>query len=507
MLTRRGSGLLLHLTSLPGPYGVGTLGRSALEFIDFLKAAGQSCWQILPCGPISGVFDNSPYMSMSAFAGNQLLIDPDQLVEQGLLTKGQVTASRELSEYLVDFDRVRAFNANFMEAAFKEFVLIGPGVGFAEFCQAESWLDDYALFMALRDNFAAQPWVAWPDGLARRDPLSLERWRELLAERVLFYKFGQYCFASQWQKIHDYARQNRIRLIGDLPIYVAFDSADVWANQDCFLLDERTGMPTSVAGVPPDYFSEFGQRWGNPLFRWHDETELNKSLLAWWRQRFARTGALVDAVRIDHFRGFAAFWQIPAEDETAVNGKWLEGPGDKFFFGIKDSIGDLLVIAEDLGLITPDVISLREKLGFPGMKVLQFAFDSGPGNNYLPHNYEKPACVVYTGTHDNDTTLGWFLNEATPQSVKEMALRYTGSKGERIHWDFIRLAYASVAALAIVPLQDALGFGSDCRMNVPGTSSGNWRWRCAPRFLNDQIARELKEEVIFYNRLPIAGHE
>lgn len=502
MLTRRSSGILLHVTSLPGPYGIGTIGRGAFEFLDFLQAAGQSCWQILPCGPVSAAFDNSPYMSLSAFAGNQLLIDPEQLVEDGLLSRGQLPSPPRFSEYLVDFDQVRAFNQEFMDVAFKEFVSAGGAPEFNAFCNDEVWLGDHAFFMALREKFVSSPWVAWPNGLPCRDSAVVCHWREELKARILFHKFAQYCFAGQWRKLRDHAHGRGIRLVGDLPIYVAFDSADVWAHQDCFLLDRRTGMPTHVAGVPPDYFSDDGQRWGNPIFRWKTGKIFNGSLLAWWRERFARVHSLVDAVRIDHFRGFEAYWQIPANEETAINGKWTAGPGLAFFAGMKDVIGDMQIIAEDLGVITPEVVALRDSLGYPGMKVLQFAFDSGSGNAYLPHNYETNNCVVYTGTHDNDTTLGWYLSDKSSSVARDMALRYANSRGERIHWDFIRLAYASVAALAMVPLQDVLGFGSDCRMNIPGTARGNWRWRCAARFLTAATAEALREEAACYNRLP-----
>ena len=504
MHNQRSSGVLLHLTSLPGPFGIGTLGKSAFEFIDYLKAAGQGHWQILPSGPVSSSSDNSPSMSLSAFAGNPLLIDPAQLVGAGLLRREQVEIPSEFSEYLVDFDAVRAFNEKILEHAFLEFRLAGDSAAFAEFRRTTAWLDDYALFMALREEFQLRPWFLWPPDIAFREPEAIARWRETLAERIFFHQFVQFCFFSQWQILWDYAHCHGIRIIGDIPIYVALDSADVWAHQDCFLLDRETGCPTHVAGVPPDYFSETGQRWGNPLFKWWgDGGKMNQALLAWWGQRFRHICRTVDVVRIDHFRGFEAYWQIPASEETAVNGEWVTGPGLAFFSEMKDHLGALPIIAEDLGVITPEVELLRDTLGFPGMKVLQFAFDSDEHNAYLPHNYTTVNCVVYTGTHDNDTTLGWYFSNTVMQASKAKALRYTHSQaGSPIHWDFIRLAYGSVAELVIVPLQDVLGFGSDCRMNMPGTSEGNWRWRCAARFLNDETARALRDEVVFYNRLP-----
>ncbi|MGV1098700.1 4-alpha-glucanotransferase [Thiovibrio sp. JS02] len=503
MLTCRSSGILLHLTSLPGPFGIGNLGRSAFEFVDFLKACGQKYWQILPCGPVSRVFDNSPYMSLSAFAGNPLLIDPVQLVGEGLLSRDYVRPLGGGSEYLVDFSAIVPFQEEVLRQAFLEFQASGPSRSFTSFCDRMAWLEDYALFRSLREEFRFRPWGQWPAALVRRETAALEQWRERLAARIAYHKFVQFCFFSQWQRVWDYAHAHGIDIIGDMPIYVAHDSADVWANQHCFLLDPASGEPTHVAGVPPDYFSETGQRWGNPLFAWQRGKGLNEALLDWWAQRFQHTFGTVDMVRIDHFRGFESFWRIPAKEETAINGVWEKGPGLPFFAAMKKVIGDLPIIAEDLGIITPEVEELRDALGYPGMKILQFAFDSDAHNAYLPHNYSTPNCVVYTGTHDNDTTLGWFFSDRVPQSSKEKALRYAHSAvGSPVHRDFIRMAYSSVAALAIIPLQDVLGFGSDCRMNVPSTSSGNWRWRCAARFLNLEVAAALREEVMFYNRLP-----
>lgn len=506
MHIQRSSGVLVHLTSLPGPFGIGAMGKSAFEFIDFLETAGQRYWQILPSGPVSGIFDNSPYMSLSAFAGNPLLIDPAQLVDTGLLKREQTGISHDFSEYQVDFAAAFAFKEKILELAFLEFRLAGDSPAFAEFCQAMPWLEDYAFFMALRERFGSSPWFFWPLDISRRKPEALARWRALTAERILFHKFVQFCFFSQWRVMRDYAHCHGVAIIGDIPIYVALDSADVWAHQECFLLDHKTGQPTHVAGVPPDYFSDTGQRWGNPLFRWRDAGGgLNEALLDWWGRRILHLRQSVDVIRIDHFRGFEAYWQIPAEEETAVNGKWVKGPGLDFFTELQKHLGELPIIAEDLGVITPEVELLRDTLGFPGMKVLQFAFDSDERNTYLPHNYNTTNCVVYTGTHDNDTTLGWYLSDTVMQASKAKALRYAHSQpGSPVHWDFIRMAYGSVANLVIVPLQDVLGFGGDCRMNIPGTSQGNWRWRCAARFLNTETARALRDEVVFYNRLPAA---
>jgi 4-alpha-glucanotransferase len=504
----RSSGILLHPTSLPGPCGIGTFGQAAFDFIDFLEAAGQSYWQILPYGPVSRAFGCSPYMSLSAFAGNPLLIDPGQLAEEGLLGHDCTDcAGHDSSEHLVDFDAVIPRQEKVLRSAFREFQGAGGGSGdFADFCRETDWLDDYALFRSLREEFQLRPWFAWPASLARRDPAVLALWRERLAQQILFHKFVQFCFFSQWRRVRDHASSRGISIIGDIPIYVALDSADVWAGQDCFLLDPATGLPTHVAGVPPDYFSETGQRWGNPLFAWNRDNGLNPGLIAWWIRRFRHIFQAVDVVRIDHFRGFEAFWQIPATEGTAVNGTWVKGPGQAFFAEMGKELGELPIIAEDLGLITPEVEQLRDQLGFPGMKVLQFAFDSDERNIYLPHNYETPNCVVYTGTHDNDTTLGWFFSDRVAQTSKDRALRCCHSSvGSPVHWDFIRLAYSSIAALAVVPMQDVLGFGSDCRMNMPSTSRGNWSWRCAARFLTDEIAVALRDETVFYNRGPAAA--
>ncbi|ADH85763.1 4-alpha-glucanotransferase [Desulfurivibrio alkaliphilus] len=504
----RGSGVLLHITSLPGPYGIGELGPQAHAFVDFLAAAGQSYWQFLPLCPTSPGLDNSPYMGLSAFAGNNLLISLEGLREEGLLGDESLRSAPEFSEYLVDFAQVRAFKEQVLAEAFalferqsQESELAGQ---LAEFKAGHPWLADYALFISIHEEQQGLPWYDWPEPLARREPAALAEQRRRLAARIDYHEFVQFIFYRQWQQLHAHAAARGISLIGDLPIYVALDSAEVWAWPECFLLDPKTHRPTHVAGVPPDYFSATGQRWGNPLFRWHGGgATVQKSLHRWWQRRFAHQFAQADIVRIDHFRGFEAFWQVPAEEPDAVRGQWVAGPGREFFRKMEISLGKLPIIAEDLGLITPEVEELRDRLGFPGMKVLQFAFDSDETNAYLPHNYAGPNCVVYTGTHDNDTSLGWYLSDQVSETAKERFLRYANSRdGRPVHRDFIRLALSSVGAVVIIPLQDVLGFGSDCRMNVPGTAEGNWRWRVASRFLTAEVAAELREETGFYNRLP-----
>lgn len=503
MLLERGSGILLHITSLPGRCGIGDLGPDAHAFVDFLAAAGQKYWQFLPLCPTSPELDNSPYMGLSAFAGNPLLISPALLAEEGLLPRRHLDNLPDFSEYLVDFNRVVPWKQEVLAAAFQVFQHEGGAEGFDDFCRAATWLDDYALFMALREEQRLRPWYEWPQALASREEEALAAGRQRLKERVRYHQFLQYCFYRQWQRLRSYAAERGVRLIGDIPIYVAPDSADVWARQECFTLHPKTLRPTHVAGVPPDYFSKTGQRWGNPLFRWHSrEPQVRERLYSWWRERFRQIFATVDIVRIDHFRGFESYWEVPASALDAIQGRWVKGPDRQFFTEMAAAIGNLPIIAEDLGIITPAVEKLRDALGFPGMKVLQFAFDSDAQNAYLPHNYPTTNCVVYTGTHDNDTTVGWYFSDKVAATSKERALRYAHSQvGSPIHWDFIRMALASVAAVAVIPLQDLLGFGSDCRMNTPGTPKGNWRWRVASRFLTDGVGQRLRDEAHYYNRI------
>lgn len=498
----RGSGILMHISSLAGPYGIGDLGRSSHEFLKFLADSGQCYWQILPVGTSSDAFDYSPYMSLSAFAGNPLLISPEMLVEIGLLSGRDLVDKPSFSEYYVEFDKVASYKNKLLEQAYKRFISRELPKEFIEFCNNSKWLGDYALFMSLREENGCKPWNEWPDAIARRKAKAITDARKRLAERIRYYQFEQYCFFSQWGIMRRKAFEHGVLIIGDMPIYVGFDSADVWAHQSCFSIDPETLKLASVAGVPPDYFSETGQRWGNPLYQWKTKAGyFNEELIDWWLERFKHSLDLMDLIRIDHFRGFASFWEIPAKEETAVKGRWVIGPGKDFFEIIFEKMGELPIIAEDLGIITDDVIELRDKFNFPGMKILQFAFDSDEKNLYLPHNFTTPNCIVYTGTHDNDTTVGWYFSSKVSQPSKDRAMRYANSHGgSQIHWDFIRMALASTAKIAVTPLQDVLGFGGDCRMNQPGTVKGNWRWRCAPRFLTESICLRLREETIFYAR-------
>jgi 4-alpha-glucanotransferase len=475
----RSSGILLHPTSLPGSFGSGDLGAAAYEFIDWLSSAGQSLWQMLPIGPAG--MANSPYMSLSAFAGSPLLIDLRELAESGWLTPEDLGGISGFSQRRVEYARVAQTRAIALAKAAKNFFQKRTGEQchqFEEYCEAEKgWLEDYSLFQALNSQRGGKLWVTWDRDLVRRKGPALKKTAKELREQIDFHKFVQWCFARQWNAVKEYARERNVRLVGDIPIFVAHHSADVWANQEAFFLDEN-GMPTVVAGVPPDYFSEDGQRWGNPLYRWN---VMKRQGYAWWIERFRRTFALFDILRIDHFRGFEGYWEIPASEKTARRGRWVKGPGEELFREIKKNLGALPIIAEDLGLITPEVTALRKKFNFPGMKVLQFAFMDSPDDKFLPHNYESNY-VVFTGTHDNDTTRGWY--EKASERERDFVRRYCKTDGHEIQWDLIKLALQSVADIAMIPLQDIIGLGAEGRMNYPGTVEGNWEWR----FTADQIA-------------------
>ncbi len=496
MTSSRSSGILLHPTSLPGRWGVGDLGAPAYRFVDFLQAAGQQLWQVMPLGPTG--YGDSPYQGFSAFAGNPLLISLDQLRADGLLADEDLADAPHFSDWAVDYGAVIEFKFPLLHRSFEHFragATPEQHQALADFRAANrAWLDDYALFAALKQAHGGANWNTWDAGAARRQPEALDRWRHDLAEQVEFQAYMQFQFFSQWRRLKEYANRRDVRIIGDIPIFVAYDSAEVWANPEIFALDQD-GRPTVVAGVPPDYFSATGQLWGNPLYHWD---VLARRGYGWWIERFRATFMLVDIARLDHFRGFAAYWEVPASEETAINGQWVDGPGAALFEAVRAALGDLPIIAEDLGLITPDVVELRDQLGFPGMKVLQFAFGAGPEEPYLPHNY-TPHCVVYTGTHDNDTTTGWWgtaaLHERTHAQI------YLGRDGSDIGWDLVRLAFASVAEMAIVPLQDVLTLGSEARMNTPGRAGGNWSWRYTPEQLSQPVIDRLRMLTAVYGRV------
>jgi 4-alpha-glucanotransferase len=496
MTSSRSSGVLLHPTSLPGRWGIGDLGAPAYAFVDFLHTAGQQLWQIMPLGPTG--YGDSPYQGFSAFAGNPLLISLDQLRADGLLEEEDLAESPGFSDWAVDYGAVIGFKIPLLRRSFERFQA-GATPELRQEVAAfragnRAWLEDYALFAALKQAHEGANWNTWEPGAAQRQPDALLRWRQELAEPIGFHAYMQFQFFRQWGRLKEYANQRGVRIIGDIPIFVAYDSADVWANPELFFLDE-TGQPTVVAGVPPDYFSATGQLWGNPLYRWD---VLAQQGYGWWIERFRTAFTLVDIVRLDHFRGFAAYWEVPASEETAINGRWVDGPGAALFEAVRARLGDLPIIAEDLGLITPDVNELRDQLGFPGMKVLQFAFGGGPDDPYLPHNYE-PHSVVYTGTHDNDTTTGWW-NTVMPHE-RTHAQIYMGRDGSDISWDLIRLALASVAEMAVIPLQDVLAFGSEARMNTPGRASGNWSWRYTPDQLGQPLIDRLRMLTAVYGRV------
>ena len=480
----RSAGILLHPTSLPGPYGIGEFGPEALEFVGFLEDAGQKLWQMLPLNPTGD--DGSPYSSYSAFAGNPLLISTRRLVEDGLLTSDVP----EITHGPVDYPAVISAKTKLLREAHGR---AKPGRDFREFQEEhEAWLGDYALYMALKSKYGGRAWNRWDEDVSKRRPGALREARRELEEEVRFHEFVQYLFFRHWESVKQAANEAGIEVIGDLPIFISHDSTDVWANQDLFFLDS-SGNPTSVAGVPPDYFSETGQLWGNPLYDWD---RMKEDGYSWWVERMRMALTLYDAVRVDHFRGFESYWEIPADEDTAQNGRWVKGPGDRVFRAFEKALGELPIVAEDLGEITPEVEALRDELELPGMKVLQFAF-SGPDNAFLPHEYEGSNWVVYTGTHDNDTTAGWWQS-AGPEG-RDFVRRYLGKEFVSV-WDFIRAAYSSVAGRAIVPMQDTLELGSEHRMNVPGTVGGNWAWRLKRSALTPQLARRLRSLTETYGR-------
>ncbi|MBN2467114.1 MAG: 4-alpha-glucanotransferase [Deltaproteobacteria bacterium] len=493
----RASGILLHITSLPSPFGIGDLGPWAYRFVDFLAESGQRFWQILPLNPTESVFGNSPYHSTSAFAGNPLLISPDGLVEEGLLERGDVETLPDFPAHIVDFDKVISYKQALLHRAYERFKG-GREYEYERFCSENRyWLPDCALFRALRARNQGKVWSEWPPDLRDRVPRALESAGSDFIEAVKEEKFLQYIFHKQWSALRGYCHQKEVRIMGDLPIYVQYDSADVWAHPDLFKLDEEK-KPSAVAGVPPDYFSKTGQLWGNPVYRWD---VLKERGYDWWIERIRYNITLLDYLRLDHFRGFVGFWELPAEEKTAINGRWIKAPAEDFFESILRSIPSPPLIAEDLGVITPDVVEIMDRFGFPGMKLLLFAFgDAGGANPYLPHNLVAN-CVAYTGTHDNNTVRGWFKNDATAPE-KAALLRYLGRNVpvKNLHWELIRLLMMSVANLTIFPMQDILGLGGEARMNRPSTANGNWEWRLAPDALTTDLRARLRSITEIYGR-------
>lgn len=536
---KRSSGILAHPTSFPGKYGIGDLGRYAYEFIDFLHKGNQSLWQVLPLNPTG--FGDSPYQSFSTFAGNPLLISPDILLDEGMISDDDlknINFDYSFDDTKIDYLETYKFKLAIFRKAFDTFKesprFILKRLQFEKFCnENESWLEDYVLFTAIKNhfidkrkdvvinidadiyntkdidedifdyiNFAQKNtkltrhqindyyygavWLSWPNELKERDPCAIEKWRKRLEYEVYFHKFLQFEFFSQWLSLKKYANIHNIKIIGDIPIFVALDSADLWANKNLFMLDEN-GYPTEVAGVPPDYFSQTGQLWGNPLYYWPAHKETN---YAWWIRRVSYILKNVDILRIDHFRGFESYWAVPYGEKTAVNGKWEKGPGRDLFDAIKQAVGDLPVIAEDLGIITENVRKLLESLDLPGMRVLQFAFDGRPKNANIPHNIENSNVVLYTGTHDNDTTVGWYMKAS--ERERDQFRRYMDIHGDDPSWSIIKLAFLSTAVFALFPIQDVLSLGSESRMNRPGVMEGNWRFRFSKQMLTADIAERLE---------------
>lgn len=495
----RASGLLLHPTCLPGPHGIGDIGPAAYRFVEFLQGSAQQLWQILPLGPTG--FGNSPYMCYSAMAGNPLLISLEDLRNRNLLAQEDLDSLPEFAADAVDFEQVIAAKLPRLRRAWENFqsrATPGERDEFAGFCHSKAyWLDDFAFFMALKDAHQGQPWTAWEREIAWRQPEAVTQWRQKLTGEIQFQQFLQFEFFQQWSRLKAYANDRGIQIIGDIPIYVAHNSVDVWAHPENYCLDPETGEPALMAGVPPDYFSETGQLWGNPIYNWE---HMQRDRFHWWVERFRAMLDYVDLIRVDHFRGFQAYWQVHQGQTTAIHGEWVEAPGVELFEVINQELGYLPILAEDLGMITPEVETLRDRFEFPGMKVLQFAYGDDPGNPHLPFNYPRN-CLVYTGTHDNNTTVGWF-DQLAPQEQERVA-EYLGCIcGDGIHWDLIRQALGSVAQQAIIPLQDLMGLGAEARMNFPGKGEGNWAWRYRAELLTPELGDRLKQLTQRFGRAP-----
>lgn len=492
----RKSGILLPVTSIPSKYGIGTFSKEAYDFVDFLENAGQSLWQILPLGPTG--YGDSPYQSFSTFAGNPYYIDLEALAVEGLLTEKECKgADCGQNPHYVDFEKIYFSRFAVLKKAYKRAEKKGvlEGEAYRRFTEEnKDWLEDYALYMAVKDSMGGKSWIEWECDIRLRKPESLQKYRTKLAKDIDFYRFQQYLFAKQWQSLKLYANGKGIEIVGDIPIYVAFDSADTWAHPELFQLDENR-KPIGVAGCPPDVFAVTGQLWGNPLYDWDYH---KKTGYEWWMERIAYCYKLYDVVRIDHFRGFDEYWFVPYGDKTAENGRWEKGPGYDLFRVMKERLGEKKVIAEDLGFLTDSVVELVDKTGYPGMKILQFAFDSKGESEYLPHHYDKN-CVVYTGTHDNDTTAGWM--ESIPKKDRVFAKHYLNARGKKeLYWEVIRAAMASTADTAVIPMQDYLGLGSEARMNTPSTLGDNWKWRMTEDVLSKKLAKKIKKMTRLYGR-------
>lgn len=498
-MKKRESGILFHITSLPSPYGIGDLGPGGYDFADFLAETKQKYWQVLPLNRTFLSNSNSPYSSLSAFAGNPLLISPEFMLRDGLITNNDILPIANFPKERVDYPAVIGYKSRLLYSAYERFKLIKRKDDYEAFVTENvDWLDDFTLFVALKGHFMRKDWCEWPEELRNRDTESLKGIRKQLFDKIENEKFFQYLFFSQWFSLKNYCNERGIQIIGDIPIYVDHESVDVWCHPALFNLSEEK-KPLTVAGVPPDYFSQTGQLWGNPVYRWD---VLKETGYGWWIKRLEHNLRLFDFVRIDHFRGFVAYWEVLANEKTAINGKWVKAPGNDFFNTLLKRFPSMPIIAEDLGIITEDVRGLIDHFGFPGMKILMFAFGADlPTNPYVPHNYIRN-CLVYTGTHDNNTVKGWFEKEMSLDD-KDRLFRYLGRelKSDEIHWELIRLAMMSVANTTIFPMQDILGLGEEARMNLPSTTEGNWEWRLMPEQLTQQLSKHLLEITEIYRRV------
>ncbi len=504
MRFERSAGILLHPTSLPGKFGIGDLGKEAFNFINFLESSGQKLWQVFPLGPTG--YGDSPYQCFSAFAGNPLLVSPEKLKEDGFLNDDYLSNSNNYDPHKIDYGSIINIKKEIFRTAYNNYKKNHNGFEeiFKKFCDEEKeWLEDFSLFMAAKDFHGGKVWSKWNKELLIRSPDGLKKWKEKLADEIEYNKFIQFQFFKQWKEVKYYANSKGIKIIGDMPIFIAYDSADLWSHKDIFSVDD-VGNLQFVAGVPPDYFSATGQLWGNPLYKWK---KMEEDDFLWWRQRFKQMLELIDIIRIDHFRGFDAYWEIPGGASTAEKGRWVKAPGEKFFNTVKEYMGELPIIAEDLGVITKSVEALRDKFNFPGMKILQFAFGKGMERKFLPHNFIQN-CLVYTGSHDNDTTRGYFEKEKqNDNDIYEHAQRYLNYYGDEMCFTLIRTAYASTADLVIIPMQDMLNLGGESRMNFPGKPSGNWTWRFSWNQVSEHLVKIYNDLTILYERPPKAIEE
>ena len=498
MKIERSAGVLLHPTSLPGKFGIGDLGPSAYHFMDWMHDAGQTLWQVFPLGPTG--YGDSPYQCFSAFAGNPLLISPEELHKDGLLTEKEIHEVPHWNKHHIDFGPAIEYKNELLHKTFKHFKKLDKNIEeeCGDFCKANAyWLDDYSLFMAAKQYHGGVQWTAWDPSIAFRKKIS--EWKKKLKDEIEFQKFLQFVFNKQWTNVRKYAHNKKIKIIGDLPIFIAYDSADLWANKDQFTVRED-GTLEFVAGVPPDYFSATGQLWGNPLYKWK---VMEKDDFHWWRQRISKLLGMVDLIRIDHFRGFDAYWEIPGDATTAINGRWVKAPGEKLFNSIKKALGDLPIIAEDLGVITDSVVELRDKFNFPGIKILQFGLGTDGDKKFLPHNHVQN-CVVHTGSHDNETTRGFIESERKKNSgIYEWAQKYLNYYGDNMTYELIRTAYESVANIVVIPMQDILNLGNEARMNLPGSLGGNWNWRFTWDQLHGDLTKHYKEMTVMFERPPL----